>query len=193
MANQYSKIEKDEIFNRMIEVHYKSIYYYCYKKLNQNPDEAKDCTQEVFCVLYKRMDDLRDFNKIGRWLYLTADNHIKKILTKRSFESKKLIHSMIDSDLDDVPEYQSSFISYEENYDLLLESPLDIEACKEKVLSVLSADEMTLWYLFFIERKNQKEISTILHVSLTAVKSRILRLKFKLNKQIEIILSDLKF
>jgi len=192
MANHYSRNEKDEMFNRIIEQHYKSIYYYCYNKINQDVNEAKDCTQEVFCTLYKKIDDLRDFNKIGRWLYLTADNYIKKILTKKSFENKMLIHSMIDSDVDNIPEYYSQYFSYEENHELLLESPLNIEDCKEKILSALSSEEMTLWYLFFIESKSQKEISDILHISHTAVKSRVLRLKFKLKKQIELILSDAK-
>lgn len=82
MANHYNKNEKDEIFSGIIEVHYKSIYYYCYKKLNQQSSEAGDCTQEVFYTLYIIMDELRDFNKIGKWLYQTADNYIKRILKK---------------------------------------------------------------------------------------------------------------
>ena len=189
-TNHHSKTEKDEIFNGLIEKHYRSVYYFCYKKLNLNPNEAKDCTQEIFCTLYKKMDHLQDFDKIRRWLYLTADYHVKKVLAKWSFENKKLIHSRLDGAAEDVADYDSPFLSYQEDYDLLLESPLDVEECKKKVLAALSVEEMTLWYLFFIERKNQKDISTIFHISQTAVKSRVLRLKFKLNKQIEFIISE---
>ena len=190
MANHYNKNEKDKICNGIIEQHYQSIYYYCYKKLSHDVNESKDCTQEVFYTLYKKMDDLRDYNKIGGWLYRTADNYIKKSLARKSFENRTLIHSMIDSDGDTVPECYRPYFSYEENDDLFLESPLNVEDCKDKILSALSSEEMTLWYLFFIENKSQKEISDILHISLPAVKSRVLRLKFKLNKQMEITLRD---
>lgn len=189
-TNHHSKTEKDEIFSGLIEKHYKSVYYFCYKKLNLNPSEAKDCTQEIFCTLYKKMDGLYDFDKIGPWLYRTANHHVKKILAKWSFENKKLIHFRFDGDVEDVAEYPSAFLSYEEDIDQLLESPLDVEECKKKVLAALSLEEMTLWYLFFIEKKCQKDISTILHISQAAVKSRVLRLKSKLNKQIEIIMSE---
>jgi len=192
MANHYSRNEKNEIFSEIMKEYYKSVRFYCYKKLNRNSNEAEDCAQEVFYTLFKTMDELRDFNKIGKWLYRTADNCIKKILTKKSFENKMLIHSMIDNDVDNIPQYYSPYFSYEDDYELLLESPLNIDDCKEKILSVLSSEEMTLWYLFFIEKKSQKEISVILHISHTSVRSKVLRLKFKLNKQTKIILDSIK-
>jgi len=68
MANHYSKNEKDDIFNRIVKTYYNAVCFYCYKKLHNNSGEAKDCTQDVFCTLYKMMDELRDFNKIKKWL-----------------------------------------------------------------------------------------------------------------------------
>jgi len=71
MPNHYSRNEKNEIFNEIMKEYYKSLRFYCYKKLNHNSNEAEDCAQEVFYTLYKIMDSMRDFNKMGKWLYRT--------------------------------------------------------------------------------------------------------------------------
>ncbi len=190
MLKHYSRAEKEAAFTKIIDQHYRSIYYYCYKKLNRDADEAKDCAQEVFFTFYKKIDSLKDFDKIGKWLYTTADHCIQRTLLKKSKENKKITFSITEKDPEHIPDCYSPFFSYEENLDLLFDSKIDIEEYKNRILSVLLPEEMTLWYLFFIEEKSQQEIADLMRLSLPAVKSRVLRLKYKLQKQIEILLRD---
>ncbi len=60
----------ENIFNEIAEQYYKSIFKYCYVKLD-NEHAAKDCTQEVFLTLYRKMDKLKLSENVRAWLYRT--------------------------------------------------------------------------------------------------------------------------
>lgn len=66
----------ESAFDEIAEKYYQSIYNYCKVKVNDEHG-AKDCTQEVFLILYKKMDKLKLSENVRAWLYRTADNVIR--------------------------------------------------------------------------------------------------------------------
>lgn len=68
----------DEIVNR----YYSVILNYCKYKLCGSKTAAEDVTQEVFLILYQKIDRLKLSENIKLWLYRTADNKIKAYIRK---------------------------------------------------------------------------------------------------------------
>ena len=68
----------DEIVNK----YYSAIYNYCRTKLGYSRTAAEDVTQEVFFVLYKKLNRLKLSDNIKIWLYRVADYEIKKYIRK---------------------------------------------------------------------------------------------------------------
>lgn len=74
-------IKLENTFNEIAQQYYDAIFKYCCVRLN-NEHAAKDCTQEVFLILYKKMDKLKLSENIRAWLYRTSDNVIKNYRRK---------------------------------------------------------------------------------------------------------------
>lgn len=99
--------------------YYQAIYNYCQVKL-KDEYAAEDCTQEVFLLLYRKMNKLKLSENIRAWLYRTADNiirnhkrRIKKIVPLEDTENLSIeFDYSIDTSLDGIVS--------EEEYNLLV-------------------------------------------------------------------------
>ena len=142
----------ENIFNEIAEQDYQSIFRYCYVKLD-NEHAAKDCTQEVFLILYSKMDKLKLSENVRAWLYRTADNVMKNYRKKNK----------ITVSLDDVNE------TTEDNYSV--EKPFE---------DIISKDEYELLNSYYINGDSIETISKQLGISKDAVYQRIHRIKTKI-------------
>ncbi len=73
---------KDSVFDLLCKKYYPIILRYCRVRLNGDLEGAKDCTQEVFLVLYQKLKQLTELESILPWLYRTADREIKTYIRK---------------------------------------------------------------------------------------------------------------
>jgi hypothetical protein len=69
--------EHDTAFNSIVTRHYERILKFCAYALDGNLSLAQDCAQDIFLILYENMGKLKDYDRIGGWLYKTA-GHISK-------------------------------------------------------------------------------------------------------------------
>lgn len=109
----------DEIVNK----YYCAIYNYCRIKLGYSRTAAEDVTQEVFFLLYKKIDRLKLSENIKIWLYRAADYEIKMYIRKNpSFlpieecpeeisAAPENFPSLSDSDFDCLSDEEREFIS----------------------------------------------------------------------------------
>lgn len=74
-------MKNDKVYNEIYKIYYRNIYIFCYHQLH-NEDSAKECTQETFLTLYKKMPYLNLSLDFGAWLHKTAINHIKEYRRK---------------------------------------------------------------------------------------------------------------
>lgn len=71
------KISMYELYNDIVQKYYESILNYCYTQLSPDIDAAKDCTQEVFLELAKKIDKLNLSVSPKNWLYRVANIKVK--------------------------------------------------------------------------------------------------------------------
>jgi len=152
-------MKQDDVFDDIANKYYQSIYNYCFVRLN-NEQSAKDCTQEIFLIMYKKMDKLDLSENIRAWLYRTAENIIKNYL--------KNIKYNLSTDDENTPE-----IAVEDTYNE--EQPLK---------GIINSDELSLLTSYYIDGTDISTISKKTGKSESAIYKRLERLKSKIRKNI---------
>ena len=142
-------------FDEIVKQYYNSIYRYCCVRLS-NESDAYDCTQEVFIILYQKMDKLKISENIRAWLYRTADN----VMRNHKRKNNKYIS------LEDIPE-----ITVETDFSV--ETPLN---------DVISEDEYQLLKAYYVDKESIDQIAEKLEISKDAAFKRIYRIKARVAK-----------
>ncbi len=140
----------------LIKKYYPDILKYCSFRLRPDEQGAEDCTQEVFLVFSKKINELDMSSDVRSWLYAVADNKIKAY--------KKKYPPTVD--IEDIPKP-----SYEMNID---GSPLDM----------LSEDEQKLITAYYTGDDKLK-LAQKHGVSLKALYTKVFRIKEKLRSILE--------
>lgn len=126
----------------------------------KNPQDAEDATQNTFVQYLKSDREFESEEHIKAWLLRTAVNQSKNMVTAFWHRNK---------------------ISWEEYMDSIpFEEPRD-QALVEAVLS-LPAGYRIVIHLYYYEDYSVAEISDILHISESAVRSRLMRGRRKLKE-----------
>lgn len=151
-------------YETLFKKHYRQIYNYCRVKL-RHEQSACDCVQEVFLILYKKLDKVEVTENIVLWLYRTADKVISRYLKRHNRDIS------LDS-LDEPIEDKKAFVS--ESYEI--------------IDTYVTKDELLLLENYYLHGKTIKEIAEKSAVSEAAIYKRIERLKAKLEKHREELL-----
>ncbi|WFD12316.1 RNA polymerase sigma factor [Tepidibacter hydrothermalis] len=157
----------------LCERYHSKILKYLYYSIG-NIEDAKDITQEVFVIVYNRIDELQNHENIGGFIYQTAKflaaNFKRKTIKKNSKETS--INMEIGSKESDL--YEKMIMIYD--------SEIDESKYVDNVLLMLSEDKQRLYKLYYIENKTYKEISKILNVNETSLRMRYMRLRREIKK-----------
>lgn len=155
IANE--KLERD--YNR----YYMNLHRFCMVKL-KNPEQADDCVQESFFILYQHYMKNEEIKNVAGFLYKIADNLIKT-QWRENQKSETIIQ--IDSISDSIPAKEDEY------------SDLDYDLLAEKLLLLLSEKEKELYKLKYIDNKSLEEIAAELNMKYQAVAKRLSRLRQK--------------
>lgn len=158
--------ENDEnAFNELILLMKKEMYLIAKSKL-KNEDDIADAIQETILSCYKNLKKLRDNELFKTWLIKILINECNNIYKKRkkyniSFEEKE------------VEEYfKIEDISFQNiGFDILIRN--------------LKDEEKLILTLYYCSEYSTKEISEMLKVKESTVRSKIFRAKEKLRNQFE--------
>ena len=149
----------ENAFDEIAQAYYKAIFRYCCVKLNDE-HSAKDCTQEVFLILYKKINTLTLAENIRAWLYRTADNVIRNYLRK----NKNTVP------LDEIAETVEDSSSVDISVDIPFED-------------IITKEEYELLKSYYINGDDMGIISKNLDISKSATVKRIQRIKAKIKKK----------
>lgn len=158
-------------FQQLVEMHYPVVEKFAYQ-LGNRQDEIEDITQEVFIRVYRFLDQFTKA-KFSTWLYKITLNVTRDFARKRQSNLRKVFKIQQDFRNDDYPETEAEVIRNEE--DRMLH--LAIQKLDEKYRVPI--------VLFYFHEKKYEEIADIMSISLSTVKTRILRGKTMLKKVIE--------
>jgi len=167
-------------FNGIVMRYYEKILKFCWYALGGNTGAAEDCVQDVFLVLYQNMEKLRDYDKIGGWLYKTASNKTKQYAASLRKERRHTICFPAYFENGDASENIPDSLVYsggapDEKARLAEEKA--IAAAYAEIAKQLKPDDELILRLAFQEKRPLKEVATLLDIGLSAAKSRVSRLR----------------
>lgn len=158
-----AKQNDEEAFNELI-ILLKSDMYLIAKSKLKNEDDISDAIQETILSCYKNLRKLRNNSLFKTWLIKILVNECNKIYRKRKRDN----------------------VSYEENQ---IESYLMIEDNSLENIGFdifirnLNNDEKLILTLYYYLEYSTKEISKILKINESTIRSKISRAKEKLKNQ----------
>lgn len=138
-------------------------------KLRLNDDGlADDAVQETFISLYLNARKIKEYSKLKPWLTVVLINNCNNIIKK----NKNLKFS---SELDIFSNYEKSedqFQNVNDNIDFL------------KFIEFLSAEEKTIIAMYYSKNYTTREISDILNINESTIRSKMSRAKAKIREKI---------
>jgi RNA polymerase sigma factor (sigma-70 family) len=184
--------EQDAAFNGIVKRYYEKILKFCAYALGGNMSSAEDCTQDIFLILYGNMGRLKDYDKIGGWLYKTAGNISKQYAAslrkeREWFGGPSPIFGAGGGEtyLDSITA-RDNIKSEEEQ---IAEEKAIVRAAAGIGKCLTPKDEQIL-KLAFREKHPLKEVAARLGISLSAAKSRTSRLRQKISILARELLTD---
>ena len=176
----------EEAFNQIVN-RYRDIIYGYAMKLTRSPDDAEEILQDVFLILVEKLHTFRGNSKFSTWLYRIIVNacymHVKHTNRKRDHE--------VSVDSYESPDHPAASVKSETigpDEALLRRERMKLinEATDE-----LSESNRLIFRLKEIEGFSNKEVGKVVGISVSAVKSRILRTRLYLRKKLVDYRSDM--
>jgi RNA polymerase sigma-70 factor, ECF subfamily len=158
-------------FSQLVEIHYPIVEKFAYQLGNRH-DEIEDITQEVFIRVYRFIDQFTKA-KFSTWLYKITLNVTRDFARKRQSNLRKVFKFQQDFQKEDYPETEAAVLRNEEDRVLHL------------VIQKLDEKYRVPIVLYYFHEKKYDEIAEIMSISLSTVKTRILRGKSMLKKMME--------
>lgn len=167
---------KKPLSDRFTEIYndYKgSIYKFCLVRLNGDSDNAEDCMQSTFMVLYNKLRDGQEILNPRAYLYKIANNFVLKCIENNAKNNSRLVP------LDD---YTEKVVDDRDSVD----SNLDYQLLNERLNKILNTDEQQLLKLKYIDDMSIEQVAQVLQIKPQAVAKRLQRLREKIKHSIDI-------
>ncbi len=158
----------NEKLENAYKLYYNNLHRFCLLRL-KNQEQAEDCVQESFYILYKHYLKNEEIINVGGFLYKIADN-----LIKTQWRENKKAESIVQ--LDSIADSLADSQLMEELNDF---SDIDYDNMAENLISELTEKEKELYKLKYVENKSIKEIADELNSSFDAIAKRLSRLRQK--------------
>ena len=170
-----SQNKKKTNANKLLEEYcrqYKELLYkYAYLRTGHDKNAAEDCVQEAFMVIYRRLKKGEEFKEPKAFLYRTVDNLVKVHL--RDMKKRQKID-------DEVVRQELSQWNILDNL-----APETEEEIIRVALSEMNDSEKVIYKQRYIENKNIKEIAQQYNLSITAVTTRLYRIRQKVEARVK--------
>lgn len=144
-------------------------------RLKSMPSNIEDCVQDVFVALYKNYLNGVEIHNAKAFLLKTANNYVHKYYEKyhRDLNSVEISENVDTNDTS-----------------IDIDDKLAFEQYSRQISAALNEKDAELFSLRFVEELKICEISDITGMSIPAITTRISRMKPKLQKLLESIISS---
>jgi RNA polymerase sigma-70 factor, ECF subfamily len=171
-AIRKAQLGDQSMFEYLYHSHSRRVYAICLRMLGAAV-EAEDLTQEVFLLLFRKIQTFRGESAFSTWLHRLAVNLVRMRLRKRSLPTVS-----VETTLDPHDESCTASIDVGKP-DLLLEGTLDrimLERCMEQ----LPVGYRTIFFLHDIQGYDHREIAQIMGRSIGVSKSQLHKARTRL-------------
>jgi RNA polymerase sigma-70 factor (ECF subfamily) len=160
--------------------HYDRRVFRMAKQITQNDDDAEDVLQESFLKAYTHLDDFQGNSKFYTWLVRIAVNEALMRLRKRRSDRTVPLDEPIDTGEDEVVREIAVWDQNpEESY-----SREELANLLDQAIQSLKPAYRTVFVLRDIEELSIEETADVLGLSISAVKSRLLRARLQLREKL---------
>lgn len=177
-----SKANADKELEKAFDEFSKAIEKYCRVRLGEAIEATDDCVQETFLVFYKRLLNGEHFENARAFLYKTANNMVLKA-REEYFKNAKHTEEL---------SVAESIATSADNAEDTVCDDIDYDRVKEILISKLSNNEKELYQMKYAQGKSLKEIGELLNIPPSAVANRTSRLRAKVKKLVEPVLTEFK-
>ena len=168
-----------EAFSELIS-HYDRRVFRMAKQITQNDDDAEDVLQETFLKAYTHLDNFQGNSKFYTWLVRIAVNEALMKLRKRRSDRTVPLDEPIDTGED---EMTREIAVWEENPEETY-SREELATILDSAIQSLKPAYRTVFILRDIEDLSIEETAEALNLSISAVKSRLLRARLQLREKL---------
>jgi RNA polymerase sigma-70 factor, ECF subfamily len=150
------------------------------KQITQNDEDAEDVLQETFLKAYSHLDDFQGNSRFYTWLVRIAVNEALMKLRKRRSDRMVPLDDPIDTGEDELPREVAVWDENpEEKY-----SREELGEILEEAVQSLKPAYRTVFVLRDIEELSIEDTAEALGLSISAVKSRLLRARLQLREKL---------
>jgi RNA polymerase sigma-70 factor, ECF subfamily len=168
-----------EAFSELVK-HYDRRVFRMAKQITQNDDDAEDVLQETFLKAYTHLDNFQGNSKFYTWVVRIAVNEALMKLRKRRSDRTVPLDEPIDTGEDEmVREIAVWDQNPEDTY-----SREELGALLDEAIQSLRPAYRTVFILRDIEELSIEETAEALNLSISAVKSRLLRARLQLREKL---------
>ncbi len=171
----------------LIKTHSGMIYNLAFN-LTGNRQDAEDVVQETFFKMYSKLDTFKGESKISTWIYRIAMNESLKIIHKLKIDKSHFVwvDNQIDNLSGNIPAEVKELYDNPEKAYLLKALLAEIkDGCHHFMLFHITEEQRIAFIFRTILGFSYKEISEVLQLDESAVKSRLNRAKKNLQKHVK--------
>ena len=168
-----------DAFSELVR-HYDRRVFRMAKQITQNDDDAEDVLQEAFLKAYTHLDDFQGNSKFYTWIVRIAVNEALMKLRKRRSDRSVPLDEPIDTGEDEVAR---EIAVWEDNPEDTY-SREELATLLDDAVQSLKPAYRTVFILRDIEELSIEETAEALNLSISAVKSRLLRARLQLREKL---------
>ena len=181
ILEDYLEVGKNELnIEKIINDFSSSLYrfvknnnYYGYNSYYLNKADIEEIISESFFVLWKNYKKLNLSDNISNYLCGVSRNILLKKLRKNKIFNKNV----------NIEDYQNILDSKKDVEDMFYEQ--ERISFMENIVLGLDSESREIFILYYYEQRKVKEISKILNISESKVKTKLYRIRKKLKKELK--------
>ena len=156
--------------SQLVDQHYESVFRFAYR-LSGTSHEAEDISQQAFLDAQRKLDTLRDPDKVRAWLFMIVRNLYRRQIRDRVTHGEIALEVLVEP------------VDQKRGSDKQVEQSLDSESLQQ-VLNELPEEFRSVLLLFYFRELSYREIAEQLDVPVGTVMSRLSRGKKQLRERI---------
>jgi RNA polymerase sigma-70 factor, ECF subfamily len=147
--------------SQLVDQHYESVFRFAYR-LSGKSHEAEDISQQAFLDAQRKLDTLRDPDKVRAWLFMIVRNLYRRQIRDRVTHGEVALEVLVEP------------VDQKRGSDKQVEQSLDSESLQQ-VLNALPEEFRSVLLLFYFRELSYREIAEQLDVPVGTVMSRLSR------------------
>ncbi len=161
------KIGDEKAFEEVVKIFKKQLLLIAKLRLKDD-GLADDAVQETFITLFLNAKKIKEYSKLKSWVTVVLINNCNNLIKK----NKNLEVAYEFDTFHNYMKYEDEFENVNDNIDFL------------KFIEFLNVEERTIIAMYYSENYTTKEISDILKIKESTIRSKMLRAKGKIKEKL---------